>query len=510
MMRTLEEIKTHCYVSSEEEALLSSSISPIVLLRRKGRELICPGVAPNLNDLGVMLPYTPLHHLLMGEVDRPLVMTSGNLSEEPIAKDNDEAMRKLSNVADFFLFHDRDIYTRFDDSVTIFERGRPKIIRRARGYAPYPIHLSFKAKEVLACGAELKNTFCMTKDQYAFLSPHIGDMENLETLSHFESTIELYKRLFRIHPKIIAHDLHPDYLSTSYALGLKAPSNDLQFVPVQHHHAHIVSCMTDNRVKPPVLGVAFDGTGYGSDGHIWGGEFLLVDYGRFRRMGHLEYVPQAGGDAAIRRPYRMAISYLYTLLGERVLNGDIPFLERVEPFEVDLIKKQIKKGIHAPMTSSAGRLFDGVSTLLNIRDRVYYEAQAAIELEMIADEERAAAEIYPFEIAEQNGVKVVRLRGIFLGILADLAKGIERAQVSAKFHKTMARIIARMCQILAQSTGINRVVLSGGVFQNQILSRLARAYLEEAGLEVFTHWDIPCNDGGVSLGQAVIANFITA
>jgi len=508
MMANLDEVKKYCYVLNEEQALLTSPAAPIVLLRRKHDDAVSPLVAPNIKNLGIMLPYTPLHHLLMNEIMRPLVMTSGNMSEEPIAKDNDEAFQRLADIADYFLIHNRDIHARYDDSVTMVERGRLKMIRRARGYAPDPIRLPFRVKEVLACGAELKNTFCLTKDEYAFVSQHVGDMDSFEVLSHFENTVELFKKLFRLAPKIVAHDLHPDYLSTKYALALKEKINNPQIISVQHHHAHIVSCMAENEVKGPVLGVSFDGTGYGTDGRIWGGEFLLADYGKFKRMGHLEYVPLPGGDEAVRKPYRMAISYLLTLLGEDALNENLPFLQVVNSFEIDIIKKQVEKGINAPLTSSAGRLFDGVSALIGVRGRSDYEAQAAIELEMVADEEMFKSERYLFEIDEQNGMKVVRLGKLFKGILSDLRQERSRAEISAKFHNTMACMVLEACQILAQSTGIHQVALSGGVFQNRLFSELTQAYLEEAGMTVFTHKEVPCNDGGISLGQAVAANFI--
>jgi len=328
MVTSVEEAKKHCYITNEEEKLLTSPYSPIVLVQWKADSPVSPAVAPNLKYLGVMLPYTPLHHILLRETGLPLVMTSGNISEEPIAKDNDEAVRRLSGIVDYFLIHNRDIYARYDDSVTIVERGIPQLIRRARGYAPYPIHLNFGSQQILGCGAEEKNTFCLTRDEYAFLSQHIGDMENLETMEHFDNTVNLYKSLFRIEPNIIAHDLHPDYLATKYAQELAANSADIRLVPVQHHHAHAVSCMVDNGLESPVIGVTFDGTGYGSDGNIWGGEFLVADYQGFTRMGHLEYLPLPGGAQAIKKPYRIAIGYLLSLLGETALEQDLPFLNQ--------------------------------------------------------------------------------------------------------------------------------------------------------------------------------------
>jgi len=504
MLATIKDVKEHCQVSRIEEELLTSPQCPIVLLRWKAESSISSAVASNLGYLGVMLPYTPLHHILLRETELPLVMTSGNLSEEPIAKDNDEAMRRLQGIADYFLLHDRDIYARYDDSVTMVERSMPQLIRRARGCAPSPIHLPFKAKPVLACGAEINNTFCLTRGEHAFLSQHIGDMENLETLEHFENTIELYKRLFRLQPECIAYDMHPEYLSTKYAKAA-AESTDITLVPVQHHHAHITSCLVDNGLQEPVIGVAFDGTGFGSDGHIWGGEFLLADYRGFERLGHLQYVPLPGGAAAIERPYRMAISYLFHLLGENALNQGLPFLHQMDGIEIDLIKKQIEKGINSPLTSSCGRLFDAVSALIGVRGRIDYEAQAAIELEMIADESETGS--YPVSIIEQNGMNIVHFDELFSAIITDFGMGVSSARISTKFHRTMAQVVTQMCKRLTSRTGINKVALSGGVFQNRLLLRLTGAALEKAGLNVLTHREVPTNDGGVSLGQAVIANF---
>jgi len=504
MVATLDDVRKHCLVSEKEEELLTSLQCPIVLLRRKEGSPVSPSVAPNLKYLGVMLPYTPLHHILLSETGLPLVMTSGNLSEEPIAKDNDEALRRLKGIPDYFLLHNRDIYSRYDDSVAIVELNKPQIVRRARGYAPYPVHLPFQAKQILACGAELKNTFCLTKDNYAFVSQHIGDLENLETMEHFEATLELYKKLFRIQPEIVAYDMHPEYLSTKYAKSLGDKHKELKLVPVQHHHAHIVSCMAENGVEDKVIGISFDGTGYGSDGRIWGGEFLIADYKGFERVGHLEYVPLPGGTVAIERPYRMAISYVLTLLGKDALTTDLAFLKEVSSQELELIKKQLEKGINSPLTSSCGRLFDAVSALIGIRGRIDYEAQAAIEMEMAADESEHGS--YPFAIVEQNGVNIVYLKELFGGIIKDLKSGVSQARIAAKFHRTMAEMVVQMCQRLAKMSGINRVALSGGVFQNRLLLRLTVAALEEAGFEVLTHSKVPTNDGGVSLGQAVIAN----
>jgi hydrogenase maturation protein HypF len=516
MVTDVDETRRHCYVSPEEENLLTSPQSPIVLMRWRENSSVSREVAPNLRFLGIMLPYTPLHHILLRDTGQPLVMTSGNLSEEPIARDNDEALGRLSGIADYFLIHNRDIYSRYDDSVAIVERGTSQLIRRARSYAPYPIRLPFEAKQVLGCGAEEKNTFCLTKDNYAFLSQHIGDMENMETLEHFDSTISLYKRLFHIEPEIIAHDLHPDYLATKYAQELG--ESGIRLIPVQHHHAHIASCMADNELKSPVIGVAFDGTGMGADGNIWGGEFLVVDYRNFRRAGHLEYLPLPGGAAAIKRPRRTAIGYILTLLGENALSHDLPVIREVDDIEIEVIKRQIERRINSPLSSSMGRLFDAISALLGIRGEIDYEGQAAVELEMavyssviarrVSDEAiYDAQESYPYHIVEDEGIRIVHLRDLLSAVIEDLRQGISKGGISVKFHNTVAQMINEMCHLIVGETGVNQVALSGGVFQNRLLLRKTVSLLEGSGFQVFTHRQVPCNDGGISLGQAVIANF---
>jgi len=507
MVTDIDEAKRHCYVSPEEENLLTSPQSPIVLIKWREGSSVSWEVAPNLRLLGIMLPYTPLHHILLRDTGLPLVMTSGNLSEEPIAKDNDEALRRLSDIADYFLIHNRDIYSRYDDSVAIVERGTSQLIRRARSYAPYPIRLPFEAKQVLGCGAEEKNTFCLTKDNYAFLSQHIGDMENIETLEHFGNTISLYKRLFHVEPEIVAHDLHPDYLATQYAR--EVGESGMKLIPVQHHHAHIASCLADNGLGSPVIGVAFDGTGMGADGNIWGGEFLVADYRNFRRVGHLEYLPLPGGAAAIKRPRRTAIGYTLILLGENALNHDLPVMRKADDMEIEIIKRQIERRINSPLSSSMGRLFDAVSSLLGIRSEIDYEGQAAVELEMAAYEEdyAHAQEGYPYRIVEDEGIRIVRLSDLFSAVIEDLHLGISKGMISVKFHNTVARMINEMCRLIADETGVSQVALSGGVFQNRLLLKKTISLLESSGFQVFIHRQVPCNDGGISLGQAVIANF---
>ncbi|MFC2060156.1 carbamoyltransferase HypF [Chloroflexota bacterium] len=508
MIATIEEIENHCSASVAEQKLLQSPECPIVLLRWKdSSSSISRSVAPHTKYMGIMLPYTPLHHLLLRETGIPLVMTSGNLSEEPIAKDNDEALVRLGGITDYFLFHNRDIFARYDDSICLVEDNQTQVVRRARGYAPYPIFLPFKSRQTLACGAELKNTFCLTKDKHAFLSQHIGDMENEETLEHFENTIELYKKLFRIEPEIIAHDMHPEYLSTKYALQLGSEQG-LKLVPVQHHHAHIVSCLVENGVEEPVIGVALDGVGYGTDGTIWGGEFLLSDLRSFQRVGHLEYAPLVGGETAIKKPYRMALSYLYTLLGDNFSLEGLP-LDKLNPSELDIIKVQLERGINSPLTSSAGRFFDAVSALIGVRLEIDYEAQAAIELEMLAPDQVDALEHYPFSIIESQGMRVIKLGEVFSTVAQDVRHKIPANIISLKFHNTVAQMVVQMCQLIKQETRVNQVALSGGVFQNRLLLRLTDTALQRAGFSVLTHHMVPCNDGGISLGQALIANFNT-
>jgi len=506
MVADIEQAKKHCYVSPEEEDLLAAPQSPIVLLKWRDESSVSPEVAPNLQFLGVMLPYTPLHHILLRDTGLPLVMTSGNLSEEPIARDNDEALKRLSSIADYFLIHNRDIYSRYDDSVSMIERGASQLVRRARSYAPYPVRLLFEAKQVLGCGAEEKNTFCLIKDSYAFLSQHIGDMENIETLEHFDDTISLYRRLFRVEPEIVAHDLHPDYLATKYAREVSM--SGVKIVPVQHHHAHIASCMADNGLESTVIGVAFDGTGMGADGNIWGGEFLVADYRNYKRVGHLEYLPLPGGAAAIKRPYRTAVGYILTLLGESALDCDLSAMKKADDTEMEVIKRQIERRINSPLTSSMGRLFDAVSALLGIRSEIDYEGQAAVELEMAAHREDIwVQESYPYCISEDEGVKIVRLRDLLSAVIKDSKQDVSKGSISVKFHHTIARMIDEMCRSIADETEITQVALSGGVFQNRLLLKKTTDLLESGGFQVFTHRQVPCNDGGISLGQAVVGNF---
>ena len=505
-------VEKYCHVSEAERQLLESPQRPIVLLRRKGDSPISALVSPSNSYLGIMLPYTPLHYLLLerrgDETDTlALVMTSGNMSEEPIAIGNEEALERLGTLADAFLFHDRDIHVRCDDPVTRVFEGKEAIIRRSRGYAPFPVRLNFETKPVLACGAELKNTFCIARDNYAFLSQHIGDMENLETLSSFESGIEHFKKLFRVSPEVIAYDLHPEYLATKYALELRRNGteqlpSETQFVPVQHHHAHIASCLAENGVPEPVIGVAFDGTGYGEDGQIWGGEFLVCDFRHFERRAHLKYVVLPGGEAAIRKPYRMAISYLHRL--PSALTSGLTLFDRVDPVELEIVRRQIEKGINSPLTSSCGRLFDAVSSLLGICDVITYEGEAAIRLEMLADE--SIDDGYHWPLPRGKLPIVINPEPILCDIIDDLKAGVPLAVISAKFHNAVAEMVSGVCCLIRERDGLSKVALSGGVFQNLYLLKRTLGHLRKRGFKPYIHHQVPCNDGGIALGQAVIAN----
>ena len=504
MARDVDSIARFCMVSDDDRAALTSSRRPIVVLPRILESSISPSVAPGNQTLGVMLPYTPLHYLLFS--DSPghtyefsaLVMTSGNLSEEPIVISNDDAFERLRDVADWFLYHDRDIYMRTDDSVLRVFEGKERVLRRSRGYVPKPIDLGMPLQEVLACGAELKNTFCLTKSHYAILSQHIGDLENYETLHFFEETLNNLTKLFRCIPEVVAHDLHPQYMSTRFAQGLPIKTK----IGVQHHHAHIASCMAENHLSGKVIGIAFDGTGYGTDGNIWGGEFLVADFTMFERRAHFRYVSLPGGDIAVRQPWRMALSYLRDTFGATLPN-DLCFLHEIPDKQVSVVDAMLSRGINTFLTSSCGRLFDAVASLIGIQQNVTFEGQAAIALEMAI--EPGVTENYPFDI--QNGEPAqIDLRATIHSIVKDLSSSRTAGYIAARFHNTVAKIILENCIRVRNTEGLNRVCLSGGTFQNQYLLRAALQDLRNADFEVFLHSSVPTNDGGISLGQAVIAN----
>ena len=499
MSYDLESVKRYCHVNRDEERILTDSRRPILLLARKSDSTISPMVAPRNRYLGVMLPYTPLHYLLLRDSFLALVMTSGNFSEEPIVINNQEALDRLKGLADFFLIHDRDIHLRCDDSVGWVEEGTERLIRRSRGFAPQPLYLSIPSPGIIACGAELKNTFCLSKDDFYFVSQHIGDLENMDTFQFFQDTISHYQEFFRIEPLVVAHDLHPDYLSTRYAEEL----TDKKLLAIQHHHAHIASCMAENGLDEKVIGIAFDGTGLGTDGKVWGGEFLVADYSGFKRWAHLRYTPMPGGDAAVRHPYRMALSFLYCLLGEEFFHLDLEFLARLDKKEVMIIIEQLKRKFNSPLTSSCGRLFDAVSSLIGVRDSISYEGQAAIELEMAAGEE--IKDCYRWNFLQEDDRLCVDTWEIIREIIEDLQKEVPTPTISSKFHQTVASFTLGVCEKIREKDGLNKVALSGGVFQNRLLLRKILHVLRENQFEPFFHQRVPSNDGGISLGQAVIA-----
>ena len=515
-------------ISGAERGLLTGKERPIVLLRKKKSAKISELVAPNNRFLGVMLPYSPLHYLLFdtaaGENSQTpdvLVMTSGNFSSEPIVKDNDEALEKLASLADAFLLHDRDIYVPCDDSVmricdlgwrssdlkSAIPNPQSQIelpLRRSRGYAPFPVSLPFKLPPTLAVGGELKATFCVAKDEFAFMSQHIGDMENLETLRAFEKSVEQMRKLFRVEPEIVAFDKHPNYLSARWAKdnlnSLFQP--DTKLVAVQHHHAHIASVMAENGLSgaEKVIGFAFDGTGYGDDGAIWGGEVLLADYGGFERAAHLKYVPLAGGDASVKKPYRAALAHLWQAGIE--WHENLPSVAACPQVERKILLKQFENHFNVVSTSSFGRLFDAVAALAGVRQTITYEAQGAIEFESLLDE--TVSEAYEFGLTEDSPIRI-DCTNLLSEVVKDVLAKTSVSIISAKFNNAVADLMLSLALKIRGCKKLNRVALSGGCFQNAALLRAGRRRLRENGFEVITHQQVPPNDGGLALGQAVIA-----
>ncbi len=500
MAPDLAAIHQFAYVSSEEEALLSGKERPIVLLKKKPDPALSQFIAPGNRYVGVMLPYTPLHYLLLAqtELSKTLVMTSGNYSDEPIVKDNDEALERLAPLADAFLLHNRDIHAHCDDSVMRVFEGHELPVRRSRGYAPFPVRLPFPMPPLLAVGGELKSTFCLTKDHYAFMSQHIGDMENLETLQAFEKAIVHFKALFRVEPEGIVGDIHPRYLSSRWA---QAQAQDLAFMPVQHHHAHIAAVMAEHGLsgEAPVIGFSFDGTGYGLDGAIWGGEVLLATYKDFRRAAHLKYIPLPGGDAAVKRPYRIALAHLWSA-GE-LWHESLSPVSAATPVEQGVIKRQLETGFNTVPTSSMGRLFDAVASLAGVRQTVTYEAQAAIELEALMATDMQAG--YCFDLSDGDPVEIDPAP-VIRAVTADVRAGVVAPIISAKFHSAVADLILHLSLRLREKEGLDQVALSGGVFQNVTLLELTVERLRKANFQVLIHRLVPPNDGGLALGQAVV------
>src|SRR5579872_1660118 len=506
MVPDLQAAQEICEMDNAASAVLKSIQRPIVLLPKKIPNPIPDKVAPFNRYLGIFLPYTPLHYLLLAEGNfEALVMTSGNLSEEPIAIDNREAIQRLNSLADYFLVHNRDILLRCDDSVVRVAGGVTRQLRRSRGFVPVPVFLKDDRTKtdqpsVLAVGGELKNTICLTKGKHAFLSQHIGDLENVESYSFFHEAIRHLEQILEIKPQIIAYDLHPNYFSTKSALQ----QSGAKLVGVQHHHAHIASCMAENHLEGRVIGFAFDGTGYGTDGHIWGGEVLIAGYEDFERAAHFAYVPLPGGEATIREPWRMAVSFLAHHFGREFLKLDIPFVRQLNRQKTDFLLRMMEQGVNSPFTSSCGRLFDAVAALIGIRQQVNYEAQAAIELEMAiissADETG-----YPLELVSDGDNWIISTRSLFEALIEDLLRSVPVSAISRRFHNGLVEGFVKLATILRTNTAFNRVCLSGGTFHNIYLSQRLEAQLSKAGFEVFTQKEVPSGDGGLSLGQALVA-----
>ncbi len=512
MLPDLDTVRQVCAVSPAAAQALTGPERPIVLLPLKPGTTIAGEVAPGLRELGVMLPYTPLHHLLLERADDfppALVMTSGNYSEEPIATDNADALDRLAPLADAFLLHDRAIHIRCDDSVirahdsTHATPSGIMPLRRSRGYAPYPVPLPFEVPPLLATGAELKNTFCLARESSAFISQHIGDLSNYDALRSYQHSIAHMQALFRVSPQLIAHDLHPDYAATREARARPEPR-----VAVQHHHAHLASCLAEHKIPPAeaAIGVIFDGTGLGTDRAIWGGEILVGSYGWMHRFAQLAYVPLPGGDAATLRPYRTALAHLWG--AGLAWDGDLAPVQAATDQERAIIRQQLEKRLNAPLTSSMGRLFDAVAALTGVLQTVTYEAQGAILLEAQLDP--AITGGYEFALQEPEGDDLpqrIDPAPVLAAIINDRRSGVPVPAIAARFHNGVARMICDVCRLTRDATTINTVALSGGVFQNSTLLQKALHCLHDAGFTVLTHQLVPPNDGGIALGQAAIAGY---
>ena len=510
MAESASRLFDHVHVSDREKDLLESYHRPIVLLKKKDTrpgkiEGLALDVAPFNKTLGIMLPYTPLHYLLLEKGPDILVMTSGNRSGEPLSIDNEEALDAFSHIADYFLLHNREICFRADDSIARIQAGKTRFIRRSRGYAPLPVAMNNPMPKILGCGAGLKNTVCLTRKNDVFLSQHIGDLDNIKVYDFYQNSIDHLKQIFDIQPGIIAHDLHPGYMSTGYAMAQKS----IKKIGVQHHHAHAVACMAENNLDEPVIAITLDGTGYGTDGHIWGGEILVCTQKGFKRNAHLSYMRMPGGDAAVLEPWRMAASLLYQAFGNDFLSLDIPFIKQMDKEKLFFICQMMEKNLNSPLTSSAGRVFDAIASLLCIRHKISHESQAAMELEAVADED-PAEKAYGFDLVENKkegsiGAFQINLEACIRQIVADLRQGVTNGCISSKFHHTLVQAFLAAAMIVSKKTGIKKTVLSGGVFNNDIILNRMIHSLEENDLKVYTHTKVPTGDGGICLGQAVVA-----
>ena len=496
MFRDVETLRRFAVISETEEHSLLSWRRPIVLLKSTGKESLAAGVGVRLDTIGVMLPYLPFHYLLFENFTIPaIVLTSGNFSDEPILIDNQKAIDTFSGKTDAILVYNRNIENRTDDSVVRIIHKKERILRRSRGYVPSPVNLDLNAEGIFATGAELVNTFCIGKGNKAILSQYIGNLESAETTAFYEETAEKFRKLFRVTPRIIVSDLHPDYFTSRYAAAL-GPS--VRQVRVQHHHAHIASCMAENRLDEPVIGVAMDGTGFGTDGKIWGAEFLYCDLNDFERFTHFSYLPLPGGDRGTEEPWRIAVSYLHTVYGNDIHRLEIPFLRKLDPEKLDFILKMLRSGINCPMVSSTGRLFDAVAALLGLCMISTFPAEAPMRLESIATP--GFTERYKVMIDE-----TINVQSMIPGIVEDILAGVDPGIISAKFHNTIISVIFEVVNAMSNRFRCNKVVLSGGTFQNKYLLEGTLEMLGESGFDVYSHASVPTNDGGISLGQLAIA-----
>ena len=502
MVRDLDAARALCLLHPEEEALLQTPAHPIVLAHARAANGIAMSVAPGIPWLGIFLPYAPLQHLLFADPRvRALVMTSANLSEEPIAIDNAEARQRLGAIADFFLFHDREILQRCDDSVTAIVEGAPQFLRRARGYVPLGIELPFDVPPLLAVGGHLKNVFTLARGRHAYQSQHLGDLENLTGLDFFKESLAHLMHTFEIEPELVVHDLHPGYLSTSWAKEWAA-ERGLPLIAVQHHHAHIAACMAEHAVFEPVIGLSLDGTGYGTDGRIWGGEVLIADLDDFGRFAHLEYVPMPGGEAAIREPWRMAFSHL---LAAGFSEDEARDLVGASAQEARVASRMIQRGLNTPLTSSCGRLFDAVAAVVLNRRTVDYEAQAAIELEGICVNESdriRRSDISPMLF--DGSPMQIRLHSLWRALVDDLRRGVPKQKIASQFHSAVSEGFIVAASNIRERTGVTTVALSGGCLHNRRLSGLLRSGLDEEGFKVLVHRQVSPGDGGLSYGQAIV------
>ena len=496
MFPSLSILKQFATVNVDEERLLTSSFAPIVILNKINQ--MAASVTQGLNTIGAILPYMPFHHLLFNESFQiPLVLTSGNVADEPIVISNDEAYLKFNDKYTAVITHNRDIYNRCDDSVVLVNDNIPMIIRRARGYVPEPIALNVDVEGIVATGAEQKNTFAVGKAYEAILSQHIGDLKNEDTLGFFKESIQRFQELFRVQPILTVCDLHPDYLSTRFAQSLKLP-----ILRIQHHYAHVASVMAEHKLSGPVIGVAMDGTGYGDDGRIWGGEFLVADYLGYTRYAHLDYFPMPGSELVVTEPWRMALSLLWKAFGDKLFCLKLPLFDVVSDRECKILIQAMVNGVNSPLTSSMGRLFDGVSSILGLQQKVSFEAEAAIRLEALVE---ISANYIPYSF-ELSGSQINVLLMI-QELVDDFLKGVPLPIISGRFHETIVAIIERTIAMISTKTSIKQVVFSGGSFQNRYLFLKLKQNLERAGFAVFHNELVPCNDGGIALGQIAIAGY---